>query len=120
MRGVSSGPGGRGGGVPGRAMGLALLSPNRAHPAWPGLWCPQGCPPNGQGPGLPVGSPLDQLDFGQAERGRAAETETLLTRQALTPTVSKPQQGVHVARPCVLPSCPQREGGGGGVVVLVG
>lgn len=49
------------------------------HPAWPGLWCPQGCPPNEQGPGLPVGSPLDQLDLGQTERGRAAETKTPLT-----------------------------------------
>lgn len=60
-------------------MGLALPSLNRAHPAWPGLWCPQGCLPYGLGPGLPVGSPLDQLDLGQAERGRAARTETPLT-----------------------------------------
>lgn len=49
------------------------------HPVWPGLWCPQGCPPDEQGPGLPVGSPLDQLDLGQAERGRASGPETPLT-----------------------------------------
>lgn len=80
------------------------------HPAWPGLWCPQGCPPNEQGPGLPVGSPLDQLDLGQVERGRAAETETPLTKR-LSHRLSKPQQGVHVAWPCMLPSCPQRGSG---------